>query len=806
MAAQCQTVWELDQLAAFGVVGEVLAAERWDPDGSGPLPEVLVVGGAISQAGAVAVQGLAFYEPTTATWIRPPASPNGIVRDVLVTAAGDLVVAGAFVSVGGIPGTTGIARWSGSSWTTLGGGVAGSVSSVAEMANGDLLVGGRFATVGSMAITANNVARFDGAQWHAFGPGLSYAADPSRENVTDVAQLPNGEPIAMGAIDQSGTTPVANVVSWDGSNWVSRSPGPFFAPRSLLVLANGEVWLNGFDLVAANPYRWSNGAWVSVPNVPAGLTAIGELASGDLVGAAPPAAFGAPSQVYRFRAGVWAAIGAGAGARVAVVAQLPGANPDDFVMGGMIGTMGPVGGAGGVRFDNLASYVGGAWSPLGAPSAAPTGRVLAIAKGADGSLYAAGQFTQIGGVAASNVARWDGQSWQALGSGANLTVSDIAVSGSGDVYCSGTFTSIGGVAANRLARWDGSNWFAVPGTTGVIYALHELLDGSILVGATGLFVISPQGSVSMVPDTSFVTDVVELADGRIAAIGSPQTWGGSGTTRGAIWDGAGWTLMTYAFGTPGSLAVGPDGHPVVAANFFSGGAIQSWDGTGWTTLLDSPNVVPRVMRRAPNGDLLAGPVRLPGMVATTALARFDGTTWLPVADVGGNVADLLPNTDGAVDVATGPASIFAGGTSRIRRLASTCRAAAVSVPSGCAANAATLRVVRGSFVGATCESYGSDLPPNGIVVDAYGLQPSNLVLGTLLPNAIAGCRLLLDPAFTSVRPIQAGTVRTQLAIPDVAALVGLRLYQQLVPFAFGPLGNVQDVRTSNALDFTIGAF
>src|SRR5438477_4362509 len=50
-----------------------------------------------------------------------------------------------------------------------------------------------------------------------------------------------------------------------------------------------------------------------------------------------------------------------------------------------------------------------------------------------GNLYIGGSFTRVGDVVATNVAKWNGRSWSALGSGMNGTVDVLVVSGS-DVY------------------------------------------------------------------------------------------------------------------------------------------------------------------------------------------------------------------------------------------------------------------------------------------------------------------------------------------------------------------------------------
>src|SRR5205823_12017089 len=88
------------------------------------------------------------------------------------------------------------------------------------------------------------------------------------------------------------------------------------------------------------------------------------------------------------------------------------------------------------------------------------------AVGVSGSdLYAGGAFTTAGGSCANNMAIWDGTSWSALGSGVGVTsfkppVSALAVSGS-DLYAGGDFTTVGGSSTNNIAKWDGSSWTAL---------------------------------------------------------------------------------------------------------------------------------------------------------------------------------------------------------------------------------------------------------------------------------------------------------------------------------------------------------
>ena len=60
----------------------------------------------------------------------------------------------------------------------------------------------------------------------------------------------------------------------------------------------------------------------------------------------------------------------------------------------------------------------------------------------------------------TNIAKWNGSSWSALGSGmgrGDIGVIALAVSGS-DLYAGGYFTTAGGSAANYIAKWNGSSW------------------------------------------------------------------------------------------------------------------------------------------------------------------------------------------------------------------------------------------------------------------------------------------------------------------------------------------------------------
>ncbi len=82
---------------------------------------------------------------------------------------GNLITAGEFDSVGGVM-TNNIAAWDGNSWSSLGEGIHGSVTTLTIYGN-ELVAGGRFDSAGNVA--ANNIAVWNGSAWSALGSGVN---------------------------------------------------------------------------------------------------------------------------------------------------------------------------------------------------------------------------------------------------------------------------------------------------------------------------------------------------------------------------------------------------------------------------------------------------------------------------------------------------------------------------------------------------------------------------------------------------------------------------------------------------------
>ncbi|KAJ1478317.1 hypothetical protein T484DRAFT_1961462 [Baffinella frigidus] len=170
-------------LTAAGVkVGHVLAWDGFEisPLGLGVDGAVkalavfrggLVAGGAFTRAfqqegQVVSSGGLAFWSGSAWSLLGGASVPGDVTA---LLASGDtLYVAGRFSKVGSTP-ARGLARYDAGTgaWREVGGGVSGGVVLTLALLHSDLYVGGSFTRVGTVA--AGRIARFDGRRWTALG-------------------------------------------------------------------------------------------------------------------------------------------------------------------------------------------------------------------------------------------------------------------------------------------------------------------------------------------------------------------------------------------------------------------------------------------------------------------------------------------------------------------------------------------------------------------------------------------------------------------------------------------------------------
>jgi trimeric autotransporter adhesin len=309
-------------------------------------------------------------------------APNGEVRQLLKY-NNRIYAFGAFTAIGGVS-APGVAYWNGSMWTAVTGGPDGDISSAAVGSDG-IYVGGNFTT------PSQNLALLTASGW------LSAASEPlTNESTTSVAA--NGTRVIAGGFYWGGIGSLA--ASIDTSLAVSQRTYaglPAFNPQSYIekLEANSSGVLGLSIVSGAGEIRW-------VP------------------------AFSGNGQVLTTTFGA---------SHIAL-------GPADIYAAGSFNAINSI------ASNQIARYSAGNWSAMGAGVG---GTIRRLHQGSDGVLYASGEQLISGAQNVNNVAVWNGTSFDSLGTpAANMgSVNAVLVDGQ-TIYLGGNFSQIGGLSASNL--------------------------------------------------------------------------------------------------------------------------------------------------------------------------------------------------------------------------------------------------------------------------------------------------------------------------------------------------------------------
>ena len=544
-----------------------LAPDRTVQTVSATGPDDVCIAGQFNTLGVIVAQNIACWNGST--WearslpLAPPETPSfpprpgtwsvsDLQRD---PADGSLVAGGNFridesETTGG-----GIARWTGSTWELIGGGVmefgpggTGNVLGIAITPSGLYATGAfRFANASMDPLTeVNDVARWDGTRWHPMASGLfaeggiGIGARPAAAGI--VAATPDGGSVFFGgSMNRADTMSVGGVVRWDGTYWRGlRASGERYyglsgEARAFARRGTCEVYVGG-DFIYAGEVRANSIARFSREG---GYEALGDgvlgvveniqvtrdgrvYASGNFVDESGTAL----RNLAMWDGTEWTSVGGGVGdptdpfqsARALAIGEGRGPGGVDLVYVG-----GDITHVGGERSSSLAMWDGSAWTDLGAsmqghefptiPGSYADPRVNELlVDPATGDLIVAGSFSAIGEndarIETNNIARWDGTAWHAFGEGAGNGESPVisATLWNGRVAVARQFANDDPL---RFAAWNGTAWEAI-GTDQPGFTIPSAIDG--------------------VGDALFVAGV--WSDGKHAAVFDGTAWSmlGEGTS------------------------------------------------------------------------------------------------------------------------------------------------------------------------------------------------------------------------------------------------------------------------------------
>lgn len=509
------------------------------------------------------------------------------VNAIAVDSQGNVYIGGNF-EIAGNQNADNLAMWDGSNWHPVGQGVNNTVYSLAIDASDNLYVGGIFTQAtnsDSSTLNANRIATWDGSSWSLLGDDDTSNGNGLNSRVNALVVDGNGYLFAGGqfttAYNASGSSLSANrLARWDGSTWTAlgadnSSTGNGLSSTVNALAVSGTTIFAGGDFFTA----YTNSATPVDAN---------HVAAWDT------------------KSSSWAALGTGTGTTGngvsgTVNALIVAANGDLYV-----------GGAFGTAYDNvgtnvsslrLARWNGSSW---GGSDVALGVNFTVNALALDGNmLFIGGAFGKIlsDNGDANFVATFDtaDSSWGSLGSeqnngntrgnGVDSTVSALAV-GNGGVYVAGlegpfrAYNSLSSsVGMESIVFWDdtASQWDSLS---------NDNTQGANLDGSLGVRVMAIDGQNNMYVGGSFTT-IGNLSANHLARWDG-SSWSVLGTDSGDRGNGVDGPVYSLAIDSSDNLYVGGDFQNTFtdsAASSYAANRIVMWNGSSWLRLGTDNGVV-----------------------------------------------------------------------------------------------------------------------------------------------------------------------------------------------------------------------
>lgn len=315
-----------------------------------------------------------FLEPYGASYDRPVFA--------ITKMNGDLYMDGYFYFMGNlVPGTSHVAKWDGTNWSGLGGGVNNDGYSIyaRDVMDNILYVGGWFSSAGGIPGTDKIAAWNDKTlTWTPFGTGMN--------NTVYAMSYLNGDVYAGGVFTIAGGNPINFIAKWNAiDGWTALgSPTSINSAVGVITNINNILYVGGH------------------------FTDAGGNLNADYIA--------------KWDGSSWAEVGAGLTGYVSAITKV---GTSIYVTGGFTNV------GGNPNASYIIQWDGTSWLPL----SSGTDYIANTLTSLNNDLYVAGTFGRAGSIAATNIAQWNtiSSSWSALGDGIPGPVYSIVIAPALDV-------------------------------------------------------------------------------------------------------------------------------------------------------------------------------------------------------------------------------------------------------------------------------------------------------------------------------------------------------------------------------------
>lgn len=282
---------------------------------------------------------------------------------------------------------------------------------------------------------------------------------------------------------------------------------------------------------------------------------------------------------------------------------------------GLVGEIYIVGRKAGTLAYSMAKYINGniTWIGEFTGGSIQTGLVSPT-----GDIYAIGAFTGVNGVAANRIAKYNGTSWSALGTGLDNTALDLYFANNGQLYVGGSFHTAGGVTVNHIARWDGLAWRVVGTPAGLNDSVTTIIGGNdprtIYCGGAFTGPSAGAGTYGLIAAINIDTNLFSSVGGGFSLPGN--------------------VLIRLAVGGDGRLYAGGTftqdvyGNPILSLAVFNGGKwYQLGDGISPSQYGPDYWAVSALVKDLEGGINISGSFRGIGDKNILGFARWYGGEW-----------------------------------------------------------------------------------------------------------------------------------------------------------------------------------